>query len=138
MCCSLFGFLPPTLHLQSDFTLTCCREAIKNLLRLVHMLSITLLAVSVSRFLFFLFFLTGKQHSSYLGVISPGSLSGRTGGDSDRLCLFGQIAASEGLLCYDDLLYQRGRHREQKKPQTKSNGRECSAVLDVVYLCELV
>ncbi len=41
-----------------------------------------------------------------------------------------QIAASEGLLCSDDLLYQkRERQREQTKPQTKNNNdRECSVV----------
>lgn len=79
----MFGFLPPTFHLDSDFTPTFCWEAYKGLLCLVHMLIITLLSASVSPFL------TSKQHSSTLGVISLGSLSGAKGGDPDRLHLVG-------------------------------------------------
>lgn len=85
MHCSLFGFLPPTLHLPCDFTPTFRREANKGLLCLVHMLSIALLTVSVSRF--FSYFT--KQHSTERGVISPGLLSEGKGGDPDRLHLVG-------------------------------------------------
>lgn len=133
MHCSLFGFLPPTLHLPCDFTPTFRREANKGLLCLVHMLSIALLTVSVSRFFFLFYQTTFHRAWRYLpGVTVRGK--GRWSRQTPSCWTTVQIAASEQprLLQWPSVS-ERERHWEQTKNILKNNVSLCTnTVADIL------